>query len=281
MRKKDLLKLAKKLKGKTFKEIGDASPLDNQNRRYTKGVIAKIIETEYFGIAPNTSKDPDFKDLEVELKVSPFKSRDGRNFTLKERSVLSMVDYNEIAENKNWEDCSFSKKLKKVLYVLYFHDYEKPAEEWKIMHSFLWEPNHEQMQEISRDYEIIRRSVLDGRVLSERHTNFLGTCPKHPGGFGIQVRQLAEKLSIDFEKRDNLGEVIIPKIVKSRKNVKPIVPTFGPKGQKYISFLANHPVLPKAVSEKRGWCIKMAGFQKIICNSLGKDYQRYLSFKDF
>ena len=43
------------------------------HRKHTKGVVAQVIEKDYFGIPTNSYEEPDFRNLGIELKVSPLK----------------------------------------------------------------------------------------------------------------------------------------------------------------------------------------------------------------
>ena len=66
-----LLTYAKKLEGLRFSEISASiGQLDETHRKHTKGIAAKVIETEYFGIPTNSSEAPDFENLGIELKLS-------------------------------------------------------------------------------------------------------------------------------------------------------------------------------------------------------------------
>ena len=181
----ELMAYAKKLEGRRFSEIcASIGKLDENHRKHTKGVAAKVIETEYFGIPSNSSEKPDFEELEIELKVSPLRYIDRVGlYTTKERNVIKMVDYFNIHENKNWKDSKLIHKLSRVLYVLYVHDKEKPATEWQVVSTFLWSPSEKEDALIQRDYDIIRNKIKAGEVNSERDNDFLGTCSKHQGGY--------------------------------------------------------------------------------------------------
>ena len=70
----ELMVFSKKLEGQRFSEIcASIGKLDENHRKHTKGVAAKVVETEYFGIPSNSSEKPDFEDLGIELKVSPLR----------------------------------------------------------------------------------------------------------------------------------------------------------------------------------------------------------------
>jgi len=181
----ELLTFAKKLEGRRFSEISASiGKLDENHRKHTKGVAAKVIETEYFGIPVNSSEKPDFEDLGIELKVSPLRYLDKAElYTTKERNVIKMVDYNEISENQYWKQNKISSKLDRVLYALYLHDNTVDAWDWKVVKTFLWSPSPEQEEKIQADYKIMRSKVLAGENLREGDHSFFATCPKHGGGY--------------------------------------------------------------------------------------------------
>ena len=180
-----LMAHAKKLEGLRFSEISTLiGKLDEGHRKHTKGVAAKVIETEYFGIPTNSSEAPDFEYLGIELKVSPLRYIERLNlYTTKERNVLKMVDYNEIANKENWMETKVQKKLNRVLFVLYVHDNSVNAWDWKVVKVFIWSPSNEQNKLIQNDYQIIRQNVLVGNNLREGDHTFFATCPKHGGGY--------------------------------------------------------------------------------------------------
>jgi DNA mismatch repair protein MutH len=176
---------AKKLEGLRFSQISESiGQLDENHRKHTKGVAAKVIETEYFGIPTNSSEAPDFENLGIELKVSPLRYVErAALYTTKERNVLKMVDYNEIASNKKWDQNKIKKKLNRVLFVLYVHDNSVNAWDWKVAKVFLWSPSKAQSKLIQTDYDIMRKNVLAGKNLREGEHTFFATCPKHGGGY--------------------------------------------------------------------------------------------------
>ena len=181
----ELMAYANKLEGRRLSEISDSiGMLDENHRKHTKGVAAKVVETEYFGIPSNSSEKPDFEHLGIELKVSPLRYLDRANlYTTKERNVIKMVDYEEISRVEHWTEMKVSQKLQSVLFVLYVHDNNVNAWDWKVVKTFLWSPNESQSERIQADYEIMRRKVLEGENLREGDHTFFATCPKHGGGY--------------------------------------------------------------------------------------------------
>ena len=181
----DLVKKAKEIEGLKISDVGKSvGLLDTENRKYTKGKIAAIVESNFFGIPINSYERPDFENLDVELKVSPLKYVKSKDlYNMKERVVLKVMDYNDVYNNENWENSKLYKKLKKILFVFYIHNNDIPATEWKFVKSLYWTPDNEEIEMIKNDYEIIRNKIINGEINSERHNTFLGTCPKHQGGY--------------------------------------------------------------------------------------------------
>jgi DNA mismatch repair protein MutH len=181
----ELMKYALRLEGLKFSEISTLiGELDIKERRHTKGFIGKIIETDFFGIPTNSSDAPDFENLGIELKVSPlrFISRVGL-YTTKERNVLKMVDYTEMLHYDDWEDTNIKKKLNRILFVLYVHDNEIDAWDWKVCKVFLWSPSLIEKEKIQIDYQKMRNKAISGENLREGDHSFFATCPKHGGGY--------------------------------------------------------------------------------------------------
>ena len=182
---KELVSYAKEIEGLRISDLGEkVGRMDLIHRKHTKGIVAQLVEKEYFGIPTNSSERPDFQDLGIELKVSPLKLVKSTGwYNAKERNVIKMVDYFDVLENEDWKDSKLIHKLSRVLFVLYVHDREKPATEWQIVSTFLWSPSEEQDDLIQKDYDIIREKIKAGERNREGDNKFLGTCPKHQGGY--------------------------------------------------------------------------------------------------
>ena len=205
------LHMAKKLEGKKVKDSIDSlynyrKQIDIFNdkpelhRKLTKGVFARFIEEDFFGLKINSRSEADFNDVNLELKVTGIKYIPKNNlYNAKERLVLTMINYEELCYYENWTDNKhLFNKLNNILLIIYLYE-KRPVqfEDFKVIHSFLWSPNEEQREIIQHDYTIIRNKVLNGEVIKERYTNFLANCPKHGGGFNKKNPSLSKRQSID------------------------------------------------------------------------------------
>ena len=178
-----VIELAKSLEAKTLKEVIPNEYLNEKN----KGSIGQLIERYVFKIDNNSNKGPDFIELGIELKVCPLIwKKHKQKFEAKERAVLSIINFNDIILESDFTNSSFYKKSRKILFIFYIHDREKPKKDWIIQKSKLWEydllPEDIQIQ-IKNDWNFIVNKVKKGNadIMSEGDTKTLGACRKGQG----------------------------------------------------------------------------------------------------
>ena len=85
--------------------------------------LGNLVEEILFGYKQNWDQEADFKEVEMELKVTPLKYVKNKLET-KERLVLSMINYKNIV-NENWDNNSILKKLSFLLLMFYIHEKDK------------------------------------------------------------------------------------------------------------------------------------------------------------
>ncbi len=56
---------------------------------------------------------------------------------------------------------------------------------------------------IAKDYKIIRDKIINGQINSERDNIFLGTCPKHAGGY--KKNEISKSKPQSLRKHPTLG----------------------------------------------------------------------------
>ncbi len=182
----EILAKCEKIKGKKFFEIFSYD--FNNNETKDKGLIGNLIQKEVFGIEINNKSAPDFENLGIELKVTAVikkrKDNEGREYRIKERVSLSMINYQKIIEEINFYKSHLFEKIQKTLYIFYSYDNDKPKRDWKII-DFKYKDleNDSNIQEIIDDYELICQNILSGEAhnLSESLTKKLGACTKGDG----------------------------------------------------------------------------------------------------
>lgn len=227
----DILYATNQLLGKTFGDIDQGiAGMADDGRAQSKHGVANVIEEEYFNIPINPHSGPDFRKTGIELKVTPLRlTGDDDLVRPKERLVLCMCDYSEVVGADHWTDVpALRKKLGKVLIIWYLHIVGQDRETYPVVWWSLWEPmtTPEWSEIIQEDFEICKEKILNGEVPSEKHTQLLGTCPKHGGGYD----------------RDN--------------------PEQSPRSSRVAP--DAHPTLDYA--EKRGWSIGLGGCMDLFKN---------------
>ncbi|MCL6428878.1 Type-2 restriction enzyme Sau3AI [Spiroplasma sp. JKS002669] len=178
-----VIKMAESLKNKSVNQIiKEIKWIDNDVNLENKGYVGNIIES-YFGIKRNNFSKPDLHHLGIEIKSTPLKKlKNKEDFSIKERMVLNIINFNQ--ENLNdFYQSSFFKKNKKILMVYYLFNDEILDKDYFI-HNFIYHDLSKiplnDLNIIKNDWQIIANKIKMGKAhqLSERLTKYLGACPK-------------------------------------------------------------------------------------------------------
>lgn len=172
----ELIKKAKEAEGRTFGEIDFNNRLDNPK---AKGGLGQVVEESYFGYEINSKSKPDFENLNVELKVTPFKRNKNGSMSAKERLVLNIINYMEEVKH-DFYSSSFWRKNQKILLMFYEWLPNIDRKNYKIVKSILFTYPEEDLEVIKNDWENIVSKIREGKAheLSEGDTNYLGACTK-------------------------------------------------------------------------------------------------------
>ena len=117
--------------GHTFKEIFELDRKYQQENglkeKHGKGDIGQAYEEGWFNYTCNEEAEPDFKDADVELKVTPFLIN-SRGYRAKERLSLGKINYRD----ENWNEYEESRFWTKnhhllVMYYQYIRNVKRPA----------------------------------------------------------------------------------------------------------------------------------------------------------
>jgi len=174
--KDDLLEYAKKAESLTFGNIDKTDRIKN-NR--AKGGLGQIIEESYFGYEINSDKEADFKNLGIELKVTPIRELKNGMISAKERLVLNIINY-QTEHLQTFYSSSFWNKNAELLIMFYlWRDYWK-RHEYPIVKSILHYFDEKDLQIIRQDWNKIVDKIKKGKAheLSEGDTNYLGAVTK-------------------------------------------------------------------------------------------------------
>jgi DNA mismatch repair protein MutH len=184
--KYSIIDYAKRLVGKTLTESCDE---DVANHGYGgKGNFGQILEKFYFLYEPNSDSEPDFPIAGLELKSSPLKLLQNKEYRSKERLVLNIINYEKVAAQE-FETSSFWKKNACLLLVFYLHNADDNFLDYVIKIVDEWSFPNTDLAIIRKDWETIKQKITDGKAheLSEGDTFYLGACTK--GSKGGNLRQ--------------------------------------------------------------------------------------------
>lgn len=172
-----------------------------------KGLLGQLVEEVVFGYKANSRKDADFTEVGMELKVVPLKKIipqknskmvcKKRGLSVKERMVLSIIDYMTIVD-ENWQTNSLSRKMSKLL--LMFYIYERNADLLDYVFEVVekWEPSQSDLERIKTDWETIVNKVRNGLAheLSEGDTYYLGAATKGANVKSLRRQPFSSKLAM-------------------------------------------------------------------------------------
>lgn len=186
-------KYAQKLVGKTFnaickEDLNDTIVIESENtyalahgNKKRKGGLGEIVEERFFQYKANSDSSPDFKEAGVELKVTPYKINKNKSISAKERLVLTMIDYNSVINEKEFDSSHFWYKSQWLLLVYYLWQKEiKDRLDYRIDYARLFTPSEEDLEVIRNDYFKIIEKIEAGYAheLSESDTMYLSACTK-------------------------------------------------------------------------------------------------------
>lgn len=175
--KKSVLAYAKKLKGKTLREVCNSDIL--KHKYSGKGNFGQVLEKFYFGYEPNSKAEADFFEAGIELKSTPLKRLKNGEYRSKERLVLNIINYLEVI-NQQFETSDFWKKNATLLLIFYLHQANYDLLDYVIKLVDAWNYPTTDLEIIKNDWHLIKQKIEDGKAheLSEGDTFYLGACTK-------------------------------------------------------------------------------------------------------
>ncbi len=190
--RESILTYAKKLEKKSLAAFFSKEKV----RVKDKGSLGKLIEKLYFCYNPNSDAEADFKEAELELKVTPLKELKNGTYRSKERLVLNIINYMEITD-QNFYTSAFWKKNANLLLIFYLYEKEKELFDYLIESVDIWSFPVNDLEIIKQDWERIQAKVLQGKAdeLSEGDTFYLGACTKGSKGGNFREQPFSKKLA--------------------------------------------------------------------------------------
>ena len=197
-----ILEYSKNLLGKTLEEAIAPKQIDQEFRG--KGRLGQLVEKYFFGYEINSNQEADFSEAGLELKCTPLKELTSKALAIKERLVLTMIDYS-VDHQKSFEESHVYVKCMFMLILFYLHESGVPAQQLKFIYSILWQIPEKDLLIMKQDYETIISKIKAGKAheISEGDTTYLGACRKGQKGDADVVYTLpnGEKAEIPAPKR--------------------------------------------------------------------------------
>lgn len=189
--KNSVIEYAKKLKGKSLRQICDPKILEHSYSG--KGNFGQVLEKFYFGYEPNSTAEADFAQIGMELKSSPLKQLKNNEFRSKERLVLNIINYINVV-NQNFENSDFIKKNASILLIFYLHQAGIDILDLIIKLVDEWSFPSTDLEIIKKDWETITKKIADGKAheLSEGDTFYLGACTKGANALSVRKQPFSE-----------------------------------------------------------------------------------------
>lgn len=189
--KNSIIEYAKKLKGKSLREICEPEILEHSYSG--KGNFGQLLEKFYFGYNPNSTAEADFAEIGMELKSSPLKQLKNKEYRSKERLVLNIINYLNIV-NQDFKNSDFIKKNASILLIFYLHQAGYDVLDFIIKLVDEWNFPSTDLEIIKKDWETIKQKVADGKAheLSEGDTFYLGACTKGTNASSVRKQPFSE-----------------------------------------------------------------------------------------
>ena len=196
-----ILKYAKKLKNKTFRDVLEAydkspkkiysNPYDNSISIFSdnvveysantksKGEMGNFLEKYYFGYKPNGKQEADFPKVGVELKQTCIDLKKNGEYTAGERLSITNISYRDPIEEDFYKSHVWE-KMRLILLVHYLRDKSKGRLDYEMLYVNLFTPPKKDLDVIIDDYNKINNKLKAGLAheLSESDTLYLGACTK-------------------------------------------------------------------------------------------------------
>ena len=189
--KNSIIEYAKKLKGKSLREICEPDILEHSYSG--KGNFGQLLEKFYFGYDPNSTAEADFAEIGMELKSSPLKQLKNKEYRSKERLVLNIINYLNVV-NQDFENSDFIKKNASILLIFYLHQAGYDVLDFIIKLVDEWSFPSTDLEIIKKDWETITQKIANGKAheLSEGDTFYLGACTKGANASTVRKQPFSE-----------------------------------------------------------------------------------------
>lgn len=291
-----VLSFAKRLRNKTLRSMCNVDILEHMYQG--KGNFGQVLERYYFRYVPNSLAEPDFPKIGLELKSSPLKQLKTGEYRSKERLVLNIINYFNVAEQE-FENSDFLKKNAKLLLIFYLYQVGIDILDFPIKIVDEWDFSLTDLEVIKNDWLTIKRKVADGKAheLSEGDTFYLGACTKGVNSSSMRKQPfsctLAKQRAFSFkqgyvnhiiaslssQQNESFGKLIPSLLEAKKKTIEEIVlekfrPFYGRDIDELVEIFHLHDINTR--SKQYFSSISKAILNKILEVPLEKNASNYL-----
>lgn len=240
---------AKSSIGKTFGQLYKESYVNNN-----KGFLGQLIEKSVFNFANNSKSAPDFENLGIELKLTPYKKNKNGTLAAKERLVLNIINYLE--EYKyDFSRSHFLYKNKNIQLLWYLYEKNKKRQDYIITNELFFSLTDKEFKDdyciIKSDWETIIGKIKDGKAheLSESDTMYLGACPKGKNKNSLRKQPFSDVLAMQraFCYKVSYMTILVRKYIANEKIEKIIKSPVGNLG--FIEYILDNINVYKGKTE--------------------------------
>ena len=150
--------------------------------RTNKGFIGNLFQYAYYGVYPNSKKEPDFEKAGIELKVAAYKKNKDGSLSADQRLVLSTIDFQKYTEDMIFEKSTLMNKCNRMLMFYYYLD-DNINERINCRIDYMFDYKmlsipKEDLKIIKSDYYKIVNKIKSGNAcdISETDTVLLSAC---------------------------------------------------------------------------------------------------------
>jgi DNA mismatch repair protein MutH len=154
---RELLTRADALQGVPFSELAVAHGIAWQDAAVRRKGLTGQISQACLGVPETSESEPDIKDYRIEMKAFPV----GIDLKVKENVKIRTLTPSDV-RSQSWPESNVLHKMRSVLFMpVVKPDNERPGD-WYFRSPFIWMPSVDVERQVGRDYEAVRRLILDG-----------------------------------------------------------------------------------------------------------------------
>jgi DNA mismatch repair endonuclease MutH len=178
----EIVAAARTMHGHRLRDLVASRWTEKTSSSKSKGGAGSIVE-KYFKINQNSDTAPDFGAAGIELKTAPLIMDRRRGRRVKERTSISMIDY-EALDGETWATATVRKKLQRILFVFYDWRPGVLLGDLRVVTTRVWSPSDALLPYLERDWLAVWRKNHAGLAHKISERDGLALCARTKGSKG-------------------------------------------------------------------------------------------------